>query len=167
MEVLDAFGAELTSVRSTTANFRSKVLTPILQRHLQGVPDHYAPQVSLVISANDDVTIGDATKFYLGQDPTDPQWIPTYRRNILYVPEVRWHLCVVLGKVKLGDADAYNRIRREHDDLINGHRDDGSDEDDSTIAFGEAEVDVIVQDGLEEYFAEELANVVCTNPLLH
>jgi len=95
-----------------------------------------------------------------------------YCRNLLYIPEVRWHLCIVLGKVKPRDTDAYNRIRCEHNDLINAHQDDtsddnGSNDDDSTTVFGKAEVAVIVQDKLEEYFAEELANMICTNPLFH
>jgi hypothetical protein len=92
METLDAFAKELSSTRSITAAFRSKILTPILQRQLQGIPDHYTPAVSGVIASDHEtVTIGDATNFYLNEDPTHPQCIPGYRRNLIYIPEMMWH----------------------------------------------------------------------------
>lgn len=173
MEVLDAFGAELASIHSTTARFRSKVLTPILQRQLRGVADNHTPVVKLAVSPRgEDVTIDDASKFYLSEDPTDPQWIPTYRRNLIYIPEVRWHLGVVLGKIKLGNADEYDKIRQEHDNLMepllrDDTTDDGDDYNDDNCTkldpFNEVEVATIVEDGLEEYFAGELAKVVCIN----
>ena len=119
MEVLDAFGAELTSSRSLTSDFRSKVLTPILQRQRRGTSHCYLPPLSYVISSNGEtVTIGDATGYYLQEDPTHPDWIPAYRRNLIYIPKMRWHLGVLLGKVKLGDRRGYDGIRTNHNDLM-------------------------------------------------
>ena len=88
MEVLDAFGAELSSVQVMTADFQSKVLTPILQCQLQGVPNYYTPGVSNAVATDGEtVTIKDATKFYLGTDPTYPQCIPRYCHNLIYISE--------------------------------------------------------------------------------
>ena len=79
-EVLDAFAMELYSIRSPTPDFRSKVLTPILQRQLQGLPDFYYPPIVTAIASNKKtVTLSDATTWYLQEDPTLPEWIPSYR----------------------------------------------------------------------------------------
>ena len=163
MEVLDAFGAELSLIRSANADFRSKVLTPILQRHLRGVPDHYTPVVSLAFTSDEEaVTISDATNFYLKEDPTDPQWIPSYRRNLISIPEVRWHLSVVLGKAKLGDGTHYDKIRKQHDTLMKILSEQSTDDEDSDIvaSFSTEEVALIVEEELEDYFGEELADSV-------
>ena len=168
MEILDAFGAELSSVRVVTADFRSKVLTPILQRQLRGIPDYYTPGVSNAVASDGEmVTISDATKFYLEDDPTDPECIPSYRRNLIYIPEARWHLGYVLGNIKLGSGPQYDRIRTHQDDLMKALREDREeeiDDDDSNVPeFISAEVTVLVQEGLDDYFAQELVDSVCIN----
>ena len=160
MEILDAFGAELSSVRSMTSDFRSKILTPILQRQLRGLPDYYTPIVSKTIaSGHEKVTIGNATEFYLQVDPTDCQLIPSYRRNLIYIPEMRWHLGAVMGTIRLGDGPQYNEIRTHQDVLMKALKEEEIDDDESDTmpAFNAAEVLVIVQEQLEEYFQEELA----------
>ena len=169
MEVLDAFGAELSSVRIVTADFRSKVLTPILQRQLRGVPDYYTPGVSnAVASDGETVTICDATNFYLHDDPTHPRCIPSYRRNLIYIPETRWHLGYVLGKIKLGSGPQYDRIRTHQDDLMEALGEEESDDDDSDVpGFIGAEVTILVEEGLDDYFAQELVDSVCINSFSH
>lgn len=169
MEVLDAFGTELTSSRSLTADFRSKILTPILQRQLRGASDCYFPPMSYIVSSDGaTVTIGDATRYYLAEDPTHPKWIPSYRRNLIYIPEMRWHLGVVMGKVKLGDTQGYNNIRANHDHLMKALKAEET-EPNAWISqsFNAAEITAIVKEGLEEYFSQELADSVCTLALLY
>jgi hypothetical protein len=160
MEVLDTFGEELASLRNPGVGFRSKVLTPILQRQLRGIPDHYSPSISCVIASDcETVTIRDATEFYLSVDPTDPQWISVYRRNLISVPEMRWHLGVVMGKIRLGDGHRYDDIRASHDVLMSKLQEEESDDEDPDTAsprMNAVEVQLIVDDGLEDYFAEEL-----------
>ena len=85
-QVLDYVGKELRSVKGNAVEgFRSKVLNPILQCYLQGVPDSYAPSICAAISDEEEVTIADATLFYLAWDPVDPTFIPHYRRNLLCI----------------------------------------------------------------------------------
>lgn len=155
MEVLDAFGTELSSVRSMNADFRSKVLTPILQRQLRGVPDHYTPGVSCAIASDGKVvTIADATEFYLREDPLDPKWIPSYRRNLIYTPEMRWHLGVILGIATVGNEEDYNDVRSRHDLLMKALKTQTDDHDHTT--FSATEVFVLVEEELEGYFEDEL-----------
>ena len=107
-DVLQHLGKELKMCKYDGASFRSKVLNPILQRYLKGIHDAYAPVVQEAVAqasaevenflnikkgnAEDDkVTILGATVFYLSEDPLDTKNIPYYRRNLVYLPEARWH----------------------------------------------------------------------------
>ena len=115
-EVLDAFAMELYSVHSPTPDFWLKVLTPILQRQLRGLPDFYYPPIVTAIAPNKKtVTLSDATTWYLQEDPTLPEWILSYRWTLIYIPDMLWHLGVVSGKIELGDKAAYRRVRKHHD----------------------------------------------------
>lgn len=140
--VLDELVKELEgfSEDEPGAGWRSKVLTPILQRQLLGISDGYSWAVNKAVRAigrrpTDEVqedetdytdetdsgldtpapsagaaeaaeadaqkqarirpTIAEATRMYLGRDPLDPRYIPTYRRNLIFVREMRWHLAVL------------------------------------------------------------------------
>ena len=77
--VLNAVGEELDSHSDLevdgpeAASWRSIVLTPILQRHLYGIPDSYTPAIYRTLlppgpGINPDriLTISDVTRFYLG-----------------------------------------------------------------------------------------------------
>jgi len=164
LQVLDAFAVELYSTRMTPA-FRSKVLTPILQRQLRGLPDYYTPSTVLGIASDKaKVTIRDATAFYLREDPTLPQWIPSYRRNLIFVPDMLWHLGVVLGKIQVGDKIAHGKIRAHHDIVLKAVRAQVASKGryELTPGFTNAEVAVIVEEELEVYFAPELALSVRT-----
>jgi hypothetical protein len=163
MEVLDAFAEELSAVDPVTPAFRSKVLTPILQRQLCGVPDHYTPCViGAIASDGETVTLGDATKFYLQEDPTGPECIPAYRRNLIYIPEARWHLGTVVGSIKIGNAQHYNAVWVHQDVLMGALKEQESEDNELETPpdFSAAEVVIIVKEKLDDYFATELSNTV-------
>ncbi|KAF9641961.1 hypothetical protein BDM02DRAFT_3194173 [Thelephora ganbajun] len=159
--VLDAFAEELTSWEGTSEDFRSKVLTPILQRQLWGVHDAYSPSVrDAIAEEKDEPTILDATKFYLSQDPVDPELIPNYRRNLLYLPEARWHLGFIMKKHAINEA-CYNKVRENHDRIMEALREeeDSEDPEDEIPLLSEVEVEVIVDERLEDFFKPELNKV--------
>ena len=124
LRVLNAFGDELNDQRAIETDgrnavaWRSKVLTPILQRHLCGVPDSYGPSICNALlppagpeghgsQAPRKVTIRDATSFYLGRDPTHHSLAPIYYRNLVYRHEARWHLGIVFQVVSVDDVKYY------------------------------------------------------------
>lgn len=170
LEILNLFGQEYTWYKRVRqppplAVFRSKVLTPILQRHLKGVHDGYTPKVRSTINpGKDEPTIEDATRFYLQTDPTDPKWIPLYRRNLLYIPEARWHLAI-LRKVPLsGDSSIphFDKVRANDEAIMESLAAEGHKEfDDNGIPLlSLVEVRAIFDENLELWFAEELQKVV-------
>ena len=88
---------------------RPKSLTPILQRQLEGAEDNYSPSVRDSVSTEEGKTptIEQATHFYLRDDPAHPRWILNFRRNIIYIPEARWHLGTLLGAHAVGDPECH------------------------------------------------------------
>lgn len=162
-QVLDEFTKEFMAYNGPTASFRSQVLTPILQRQLMGVTDAHTPAVMHAIADSDQLTIEQATEFYLADDPTSPELIPAYRYHMVYIPEVRWHLGTVMGKVGRGIGSGYNRIRTNQDILMTALKKEGGiDVDgDEVPPFGPAEVRIIIDEGLERFFQPELERVVC------
>lgn len=170
--VLQVFGKELSTWKGDPKDFRSKALTPILQRQLWGVPESYTPSVRTAVADGDGKpTILDATKFYLSEDPAHPGHIPTYRRNILYIPQARWHLGLVMKKnIIIGEEDHYAMVMRNHDRIMGAlkeqEEDDPEDVDESGCAEEEmplltrTEVEVIVEEMLEDFFLSDLERVV-------
>ena len=168
-EVLDEFGKELDGLKSTEdtamVGFRSVVLTPILQRQLFGIHDAYTPYVhSIIMDNNPKLNIEAVTKFYLGEDPTDPAYIPTYRRNLLYLPEARWHLGLTMGVLgKLPEPKAcglyFDKIQNHHDMIIEALPGLEYDHDRFPL-LTQAERSAIIEEGLELFFEEELARPV-------
>lgn len=174
--MLEAFGRELEGYRGTKEKFRSKVLTPVLQRQLRGIPDTYAPPLRAHMCSSDDevVTLSEATKFYLKYDPLSPRCIPSYRRNLLYIREARWHLMVLLKKIKVTSTKDFNWGLRHHTAILRGmlkpiHKvvEDEEEEPSPVPRLNYAEVKAIILEGLEEFFHLELARVVCTRALPH
>ena len=168
-KILDAFARELAQfkrTRQTSASLRSKVLTPILQRQLAGVNDAYTPSACTGINRSGELSIHDVTRFYLGADPVDPSYIRNYRRNLLYLPAPRWHLGTLMkGGFKSDDEaaiDHYNRVYTNHDTIMNSLKEKGHTEFDSSGAplLSAAEVAVIIDEGLEDFFEPELQKVV-------
>lgn len=174
-QVLDSLGYELDVFGKPGVDWRSKVLNPIIQRQFNGVSDVYSPSIHAAISGysiedseGDDtqVTISDATAFYLGSDPLDLSNVPTCRRNIVYIREMRWHLSILLGKFQIEDRTHYNATLSNQDYLTaNLDVDDSSGE---IPPFCLAEVLVIYFEHIEDFFKEELQQVVSitfiTNP---
>jgi hypothetical protein len=110
------------------------------------------------------LTILDVTKFYLGVDPADPKFIRSYRRNLLYIPEARWHLGLMSGEIP-GSEQAilrYNKVSVNHDaimkSLLVGCR---TEVDKNNIPLlNHVEIKTILDEGLEDFFAEEMQSVV-------
>ena len=165
-EVLDEFGKELKKLKdysnAAMVKFRSVVLTPILQRQVLGVHDAYGPTMSAAISPNEELTIQAVTMFYLHDDPTDPTLIPTYRRNLLYLPDARWHLGRVLGNpsdtTPAGAIRYYNIVRENHDKIMEYLKIHGLQEydEDGAPLLTCVEISVIIEEGLDLFFANEL-----------
>jgi hypothetical protein len=153
-EVLDKLGDELKAYKHSKlqpADFRSKVLTPILQRQLNGTDDGYSPSVPFGIPKEGKVlTIEDVTKFYLQVDPTNPIFI---------------HLGAVMGATDGSTQvaiDHYNMVLSNHSKIMRdlevggfGRRDDKH-----VPLLSRIEVRCIIDEGLEEFFNEELMKVV-------
>jgi len=160
--VLDEFAKELMGYRGDDTDFRSNVLTPILQRQLRGIPDAYGPTIQRAVHLPDvsrgPVTIAQATRFYLGIDPTSPKCIPTYRRNLIYIREARWHLAIMLGLIVISKARDFNWYLDHHDLVMSelGPKPAGP----GIPAFSETEVKVIVVESLTEWFERELRKTV-------
>lgn len=160
---LDAFGEEFTTYQGAADHFRSKVLTPIMQRHLHAIPDAYTPDVRAAVAPNThgQPTIADATAFYLAFDPTDPAIIPNLRHNIIHIPEVRWHLGLVMGVHNLEDEEPYSLTKCNQVALnrsLKNFKEDGVTND--ILRLDSAEVYIVVREMLEKFFEPELAEPV-------
>jgi len=114
--ILEVFGRELEGYRGTKENFCLKICTPVLQCRLHGPPDNYTPPCCTHISSsnNEVVTLADATTFYLKIDPLSLCCIPSHCWNLLYIHEVRWHLMVLLKKMKVTSIKDLNWGLRHH-----------------------------------------------------
>jgi hypothetical protein len=145
---------------------------------MAGVSDAYRPSLehavrdqTLNISENPLMSIEEATDFYLSIDPTDPQWIVAYRRNLIYSRELRWYLAV-LNKEEAGvdvdDIGFYNKTMDNHDLLLDESKIEGGGEDtneDLAIGqgsppFSEMEIFVIISEGIKFFFEDELEQQV-------
>jgi hypothetical protein len=167
--VLDEFAEEYIEYWSSEgdpAHFWSKVLSPILVRQLRGVSDHYSwPVADTVSLGRDTVDIRDATRFYLSVNPADPGLIPRYRTSLVGIGEARWHLATVMGILQVGAADAYDRVGDNQAKLeesvwqeyLRHGRQEGVG---VPPPLRDIEVRVIVDEGLDAFFAMELTKVV-------
>ena len=178
---LDAFACELFSKKEAGPKFRSKVLTPLMQRHRMGIADHYTPVLQMAIGGD---TAADATIFYLREDPIESRYLSQYRRSLMYIPESRWHLGILLGTIELRNQADFGMIWRNHDRiqvaLRDGDYDDDDDDDDSEEyedsddeaeiklpRLNAVEVAVILEERLEDFFEAELALVVSNRHNIH
>ena len=169
LQTLDAFGEELKefgNVRRLPATFRSKVLTPILQRHRLGIHDAYTPFVHTCIAGKGrSPLVEDVTRVYLGKDPANPAYIRQYRRQLLYLPDPRWHLAVIMGvsgKTQEERDNHYNRVRANHDRIMKIPLAEAHAERDphGVPLLTCTEIEVILDERLEDFFTEELKSVV-------
>jgi hypothetical protein len=185
-QVLAAVAREIRVYTGPNSDFRSKVLNPILQRYLRGIPDNYTPAICTAISGDKktEPTIGQVTTFYLALDPTDPTFIHDYRRNLIYLTEPRWYLGILLGNYSIKDVSHFNRIQNHHDKVMVALRravkrtertkkfnkvqtppPEESDYDSPlepprVPRFSKPEIEVIVDEHLEGWFKKELNEVV-------
>lgn len=192
-QVTDLFGDEIYSRRdlsrpgNAASSWRSKVMTPIIQRQIAGVPDAYLPALhaGVLDPENDDpevdddtcvsreMTIAEATTFYLDADPADPALIPEYRRNLLYSRELRWYLTTLLDDSLLENIGWYQLTIWDQDELSHvdseehmDHEPDTAGDTDGPPPLGIWDTVIIWQEGLEGYFKEEIDAAVCAMSLL-
>jgi len=162
--MLDQFGWELDTFQGTAADFRSKVLTPVLQRQLKGVSDAYAPSIRYAIAPpTGKPTISEVTTFYLGNDPLDPRYIPSYWRNLVYIREARWHLGILMGKISMESREDFNLSLSTHDIIMETLAQLRLPVSRGVPLFNEVEVAAIVHENLETFFERELSRVVCSD----
>ena len=162
--MLDLFGYELDLFCGPADEFRSKVYTPVLQRQLKGVHDAYAPSIKRAIAQSDeDPTIAQVTRFYLGNDPLDPRCIPCYRRNIIYTREVFWHLAMVTGKMTYDSAKDFESSLFYHDLILKDLQKRPKPSGRGIPVFSQIEAASIIALELEGYFAVELTRTVCVD----
>ena len=171
-KVLDLFGQEIRGFvgysKKAMATFRSRVLTPIVMRMLWGVSDAYTPFVTKGVQrSHKELTIEAATEFYLAEDPTDPSLIPTYRRNILYIPMARWYLGRILHPLRPLTTKDYKRVLGNHDKIMAELKQttlQGADEDEDGIPMlTESEASAIADEEITRFFRKDLARLVsCT-----
>ena len=170
--MLQEFGEELSNFKGHNLDFRSQVLTLVLQRQMQGVADCYAPAIfkALVATDSEEVTIADATDFYLSVDPVHPKIIPSYQRNIVYICEACWHLAVLLGKISVGSKEAFHQSIVTQDLVMSVLQEEvmesGDVKEDVYFQMSKAEVGALVFEELDELFQDELlAQVRAPGPL--
>ena len=178
--MIGEFAKELKAYQEDPVDFRSRILTPVLQRYLTGIPDSYTPLVrSAIAGGAGEPTITDATGFYLARDPLDPKYIPFYRRNLLYIAESRWYLGILLQKFSVESVVDFNRVRVNYDNAMENisepdtvvseeeEEEEGEEEEEeednveSPCELDDVAVQTIMNEGLEDFFADELAKVVC------
>jgi len=169
--VLDKFAQEIKSDDIDPSTFRSAVLTPILIRQLKGIHDASSETVRTLVSHSKQMaTIQDATAFYLSEDPTNPSYIPIYRRQLLNIPRARWHLSVVMGRTDLKDPGPYyNRFHADHDKIMESLTGPNAYEevdDSGNPLLNLTEVACILAERLEEFFEPELALVISPNAVI-
>jgi hypothetical protein len=105
------------------------------------------------------VTITDATMFYLSEDPLDLTNIPTFRRNLIYNREVRWHLSLFYGK-GYTDVLTYNRTLANQEELMKLVKKRKGEGDNTVTSFIHEEMVIMVSEGIEGFF-EEFEDQVC------
>lgn len=180
--VLEQFGDEIESIRGLDSHseeayhFRSHVLSPILQRQRQGVPDDYVPSihagiVRAVLSRKEEIkeleytlTMNDVTSFYLEQDPVDAIHIPAYVRHAVSIREVRWHLNIVRDPDLIKDVKLYESILGSQDELILSNERWTVCNPGRVPPFTETEARIIATDGLWPVFEGLLEDYVFAIP---
>ena len=159
--MLDALGIELDRYHGQPGNFRSRVLNPVLQRQIRGVPDVYAPSIRNAVAPGvEKPTIEQVTSFYFQYDVLDSKFIPSFRRNLVYSREVIWQLSCLCGAFGYGSVPDYDRSIELHDLIMENLQTVGRFTGRGIPPFHAVEVDAIVAYGLEEFFEAELSRTV-------
>ena len=115
--------------------------------------------------------MGMVTQFYLSKDPMDVDWILLYRRSLIYMPKVRWHLAILLGTAQPKVIPHYTHfLYNQTILLLNGIQED-SDSESSSVGsvegpfdgvplLSETEVMMIFDEKLEGFFGNKLGYVM-------
>ena len=158
--MIEELGKELWSTSVVGKEFRSKVLNPVMQRHKLGIPADYTPTVERAVSRGRQPTIRDATRLYLEHDPVDPAAIHSYRRNVIYIPEARWHLGIMLGVIKIDNEEVFHDFHTNTDTMILDRKTNPPNpiehNSQGVPAYTRIETEVIINEGLEVFFKDEL-----------
>lgn len=111
VKVVDAFVREMKNADDrkalkdqSPAQFRSRVLNPILQRQRCGVPDNEPMKVQSAVGPTD----RDAREFYLTCDPLHSSEADMTLGNLLYLPSVRLSICSITLDVNREVWDAFH-----------------------------------------------------------
>ena len=161
--VLDLFGDEIKSFSGDPSAFFSAVLSPILIRQFMGVHDDLSETVRAVVAKGEEsATADDVVEFYLKADPTDPSYIPFYRRQLLNMPIARWHLAVVLGLIRMAHTRHYHRFYNDHVLIMESLTYDELDPETNIPLLNKTDMAAIAAERLEGFFRQELGLVVCT-----
>ena len=150
-KVLDRFGDELQHRPKNQAKtrFRSKVLNPILQRHLRGLTDYEAACVEEAVGK----TTTASGMFYLKQDPLDESNRIAMMHNSLYVWPIR-NSYVHSGKDELPDG-AFQKTLHNTTALYAAMPEDWTAGEMSSY-----ELRLITNEKIEEIYAELIAAMV-------
>ena len=197
------------------ANWRSKVLTPILQRQLVGISDVYSWSVNRGVMAagyepkdppvpeaaedneeftddtDDDLdedreysteeitarrrqlrprpTILHATRTYLEFDPLEDQkkMSEMYRRNLIYIREMRWHLGVVSNHTPHKSTHvSFFQLTLQNQDYLQECLSNSAIRGDLPGMLLLQEALVIVVEEHQRFFWPELSGMVRRNPSL-
>jgi hypothetical protein len=144
MQVLDAFVEELEKrTVENPAKFRSQVLNPIIQRQRRGVSDNDSDEVKKAVGTRHK----DALKFYLVQDPLDPNSSGVVLRHLLYITPVRMSLACYSSGV---NGDSYE-ISEGNTKLLATKRSPPQEISDEVLLLP-SELDVIKKERLQDVF---------------
>ena len=165
VKVLNLFAEELLGFQQSPVTFRSRVLNPILQRYIEGVADNYLSCVESALTRGEPrkATFADAVRFYLSEDPVDTRWIPSLRRNLVYIPEARWYLALVEDVPDEGSGGKYYfQLQTDHDIIMESlNKGTRPVNPNSPIMFlSHVEIQIIGNEGLTNWFKPELKLVV-------
>ena len=135
--------------------WRSEVLNPLLQRQLQGYPDHEAPMLAKHFEGFTGSALSTAIdNFYFAKDPLAPENQRALRRGVLYVTEYRVFLFVGKHQEAERDLDHYSTARKVTTELYKelANNPEGAEGD----KLSKFEVRVIVAELLEDYYLEDV-----------
>lgn len=144
LKILDLFAIELENRPPTLfRRFRSRVLNPLLQRQLQGIPDHEAEMARMVIP-----TPVAAAEFYLKLDPILHLCERMWQRGILYIWPVRMSFSLLRSPAT---EEGYKSGLRNTKALLEKRIQAGDDYDEGDGLY-EFELKVVRSEGLQSYF---------------
>lgn len=64
------------------------------------------------------MTIAEATKYYLGDDPLHPKFLKMYLQNLVFVREMHWHLAILVEQHTAGDENFFDQTLTDQDYVL-------------------------------------------------